>query len=577
MTGTRSHPAIFAGLMGSAAWATTPTIAFASPVESVMDAISHSMLLQFIVGCSLGAAVAGVVTIVSDRISSSKEAADEDEMPDDGFWQTSSLDLVSAKKRAGEQGTTGDLGRYRTGQITIDVPVVNKKRAGAQHFATTKDTAESKHVIAADAKRARAASNQGGRHFATSQVSTKAAPVASAQTTTRGRHFATAAQKVEPAVRNVANPPRTEHPAEVQRARKQPVATASKPAREAVNTRATSAQQRPVAMRSAQVDERAKMSRRERLLALPEIEPRRSTTHPVAAQQVSRQVSSQKVARVQDTMDVAFPEGMTPAAIAPAVSTPAPSVPVETKHEHLGITGRIRRQMRGVREVLMERLTEDALEGVPIITRADGSAIDVGASWFDQSFVPALASITGAHRIEDTTPRLGQETASRRINVEDASRAEYISHHVAEVNVGVFPEKRTGADLEHEDVWAQSMAAITETIDQDNPVGEFKDMVGGPATIDDPDGMEPPTGLLPLRPAMIRPDVVDTATYVDYLLRDEISNNGSHVLSQMPHAHLRVIEGGTGKIAMRRSADDSGPSKPRGRHFAVEPLVAEAL
>ena len=245
---------------------------------------------------------------------------------------------------------------------------------------------------------------------------------------------------------------------------------------------------------------------------------------------------------------------------------------------------------KGVREVLAERLGRDALDGVPIIERADGTTIDVTPSWFDQTLAPALASITGVTpRVEDTATRMEQQTTGvLRVQTDEPSRASYIAHRVAEVNVGIFPERRSGDELERGDVWEEALAAMGETIAQNNPPAPafgtpavFQDVVGGPSTIDDPDGLEGPTGFIPFRVPAAHPEVVDTETYVDYLLRDEISLNGSPVLNRSPHAHLRVIEGGTGKLRTRRRSEDTGsvnegrPAR-EGRHFAQPAFAAEA-
>ena len=159
------------------------------------------------------------------------------------------------------------------------------------------------------------------------------------------------------------------------------------------------------------------------------------------------------------------------------------------------------------------------------------------------------------------------------------ARASYISKHVAEVNVGMFPERRSASDLEHNDEWDMAIAAMNETIAQVSPT-PFRDVVGGPSTIDDPDGLEAPTGFIPFRVPAAHPEVVDMETYVDYLLRDELTQNGSTVLRQSPHAHLRVIEGGTGnlgttgKLRQRRRTGETG--NITGRHFAPS-YVREAL
>ena len=257
----------------------------------------------------------------------------------------------------------------------------------------------------------------------------------------------------------------------------------------------------------------------------------------------------------------------------------------------LSIRDRLAARTKNVREVLSARLGDDALSGVPVITRADGTSVDVNPTWFDQTVVPVLASITGvSQKIEDTASLRNTTSASTSLGNKLPSttdRATYISRHVAEVNEGMFPERRSSDELDHKDAFEEALAAMGETLGQpaeprmtvtpaviSNGV-VFHDVVGGPSTIDDPEGLEPPTGFIPFRVPASHPEVVDTETYVDYLLRDELSNSGQEVLRRSKHAHLRVIEGGTSPLRIRRKASDTGSSRPA-RHFATQSYAREA-
>ncbi|MDO4403496.1 MAG: hypothetical protein Q4C09_00535 [Atopobiaceae bacterium] len=250
-----------------------------------------------------------------------------------------------------------------------------------------------------------------------------------------------------------------------------------------------------------------------------------------------------------------------------------------TKASSPSVTGRLRIRERmaaktkGVRAVLAERLDANALDGVPIITKADGTVNDIAPSWFDQTLAPAigkrLSGITG--KLDDTAERV--PVSQDPDGLEATSRAAYIASHVAEVNEGMFPERRRVEDLENGDVWEQALAAMGETLGESPR--PFQDMVGGPSTIDDPEGLEAPTGFIPFRVPAAHPEVIDTDTYVDYLLREELSQNGSQTLRNSTHAHLRVIEGGTAPLRLRKRTEEPAP-KRRGRHFAKAPLAAEA-
>ena len=593
-TGSYRHPAVLAGLMGSAIWAGAPTVALASPVDDVVSAVSGSLLLQFVAGCAIGAAVAGVISFVADRLAAGYEdegegenegAADEQELQ----WTSSSLNLITAQEEAGEEDPTGDLGRFRTGQITIDFPVLGEQAvaqaiAGPRHFAPAGERRPEKRTtrrtgrhFAGAAKKAADVPAELASEAVASVVEAVAAiaPVAAvapvvAATPRRGRHFATspASDKVE-TMQAVASP-KEERPVEKN------AELTPDPTPIVVSTKAPA----PV----------PELHGRARLAALPVIESRHApvrTPHKTIADVVPEvAVSEEKPAEATGAIRDVVNERPVERPVAQTRSKHA-----AREQSELGFTGRLRMSMaaraKGVRAVLAERLGRDALDGVPIIERANGTTIEVTPSWFDQTVAPALASITGVtSRIEDTATRMEQTTGVLRVQTDEPSRASYIAHRVAEVNVGIFPERRSGDELERGDVWEEALAAMGETIAQNNPQAfgapaVFQDVVGGPSTIDDPDGLEGPTGFIPFRVPAAHPEVVDTETYVDYLLRDEISQNGSPVLNRSPHAHLRVIEGGTGKLRTRRRPEDSGPVKEgrparEGRHFAQPAFVAEA-
>jgi len=536
MTELKIHPAVFAGLLGSAAWG-VPEIALASPVDDVVEVVAGSVVLQFAIGCAAGAAIAGVIAFVADRIpAEAEEAAPVAQASEDDRWSSSSLNLVRAQALEADDDPTGDLGRFRTGQITIDLPVEEVKKSVAAKQTPHK-----------------------GRHFATATPSQRGIRIAAKRT---GRHFATAT-KQEPLVVSLLSP----EVASVARGRH---FAGNVPARAPEPVEAASVEQGPVASPAepvASADPRELL--RERLSQLPTIDSRYAK--PV-----------RPVVEIAPAVKPAAPVALAAKPVQPAARTEAP---VTSRREQsstdsgLGVTGRLRMRMaertRNVREVLAARLSGDVMDGVPIIQRADGSVSDVAPapSWFDQTLAPAIASLTG--RLDDTAARVPDQPAVEQpapaAVATDGSRASYIARHVAEVNEGMFPERRSAEDLEHEDVWEQALAAMGEAIAEETPV--FQDMVGGPSTIDDPDGLEGPTGFIPFRVPAAHPEVVDTETYVDYLLRDELSHNSSLIIRKSSHAHLRVIEGGTSPLRVRRRSDEDGAA---GRHFAPTRIAQEA-
>ena len=546
MTDRRSHPAVFAGLLGSAAWS-VPTVALANPLEDAGRAISGSLLLQFVVGCLAGAAIAGTASLIAERISDARELDAEDVgSKDESRWSSSSVDIARAQARAAQEekddDPTGDLGRFRTGQITIDLPLAQahadepkEQKASRPRHARHAKSPASAHVVA------KRPASTAGRHFSPASKSEPAvlsaavAPKASAK---RARHFATNAS--------------ASAPAPVQQAPEPQVVAVMHDMQKADDT---------FAGLNAQLIESA----------------------PIDAH------SAPSANRASEAAPVANRAGG---------EAYIPTASRETQVTgRLSIRDRLAARTKNVREVLSARLSDDALAGVPVITRADGSTVDVNPTWFDQTLVPMIASITGvSQKVEDTAsfrPQVsGTITASAatstRAKAPTASdRASYISRHVAEVNEGMFPERRSSDELDHEDAFEEALAAMGKALGQAEepkpaavppaapaaPV--FHDVVGGPSPIDAPEGLEPPTGFIPFRVPSSHPEVVDMETYVDYLLRDELSNSGQEVLRRSKHAHLRVIEGGTSPMRMRRKASDTGTVKPA-RHFARASYAREA-
>ncbi len=628
MTESRSHPAVFAGLLGSVTWG-VPKLAYASPLEEVGNAVMHSLVLQFLVGCAAGALVAGVVAGVGSLMERRREGSEvafpegaskrapkaeatieaeaEVEQPqanliplpeilDEDRWSESSLSLVRAQYQADLEESTGNLGRMRTGKLVIELEDREAQDA-AEAAAKTEIPSELREAAApATARRA--------RHFA--NATPMAAPVAARRA---GRHFKAApkpeamagiADAVELLKATPVAPLSARH---FSGAPAQTAAPVVQPVRQESEAPAT-----PVAA--------APTNPRARLANLPTIESRRRTSQAVAAIAAVPQVPVAP-APVQQPSLVAS----APAPAAQAVKETADGRLTMT--DKLTLRQRLAMRTKNVREVLAERLSPDAMDGIPHLERADGTVADIAPSWIDQTLVPALASITGiTGRLSDTTPRTAETlepvapasvptvlaspnqmvvptpapavpVAAPRPVVQPQmerpvaaaaseparplvgadSRAAYISKRVAEVNVGMFPERRKAEDLEHEDVWEVALAAMGENIRQQTPV--FQDVVGGPSTIDDPDGLEGPTGFIPFRVPAGRPDVVDTDSYINYLVDDELSQNDSPALQRSRHAYLRVIEGGTSPIRMRRKAGETG-NVAHGRHFAQPRYAAEA-
>lgn len=101
------------------------------------------------------------------------------------------------------------------------------------------------------------------------------------------------------------------------------------------------------------------------------------------------------------------------------------------------------------------------------------------------------------------------------------------------------------------------------------PLPSFGDAIGGTETIDEPEGLENPTSFIPFRAPTGHPEVVDTETYVDYLLDQEFSQNSSESARASSRNYLRLIEGGSQEL--RSTGKLRGPS---GRAHAQEKASA---
>lgn len=124
-------------------------------------------------------------------------------------------------------------------------------------------------------------------------------------------------------------------------------------------------------------------------------------------------------------------------------------------------------------------------------------------------------------------------------------------------------------------MWDAALAAMGERIDQMQSSPVFHDTVGGVDSIDEPEGLESPTRFIPFRTPAGHPEVVDTESYVDYLIGEEFSRNSSQAVRRQSREYLRVLRGGSQDLraTARHRTVRSGDYRPR--HMAV-PTAREA-
>lgn len=268
---------------------------------------------------------------------------------------------------------------------------------------------------------------------------------------------------------------------------------------------------------------------------------------------------------------------------------------------------RMAARARGVAEVLSERLSSSPMEGMPVITRADGTVGDVGESWWDAALSenqvstagPVLSDIDGvneslagnsavlftAQTPEEAQVDLGalrreQQAASVRPNEAAAAPAtvvaqdapaqqppvkgrETIGERVAHTEE-VFPNHEERWSSKQQDLWSVALAALDERYDEQVALGPdvgpaFGDSQASPldddtaAALDEPEGLEASTQFMPFRPQAGHPEVVDTEGYVDLLVNQELSRAKSPSVRRSFRDYLRLIDGGsTADMAVAR-------------------------
>ena len=261
---------------------------------------------------------------------------------------------------------------------------------------------------------------------------------------------------------------------------------------------------------------------------------------------------------------------------------------------------------KGAAAVLLERLGQDPMDGLPIIERADGTVGDVGTAWW-----------TKAVGEESITRDFGiAEIGAEAIPEDFTNHAADISSRISYVDQGVFPEKRTIDELEHADDWTLALAAMDEHLARHDQQQMCKyhpvqlPLIGQAAAEAEAASSVELSGAKPaashkVAAAQMRPSrepnyagVVAQSTAMPLI--KATNDTSSHVqdifdaveremaaelqaADERPTRELlRLIEGGTSKMKKISSLDlgdktsaDKASYKPR--HFAGElPLVREA-
>ena len=253
----------------------------------------------------------------------------------------------------------------------------------------------------------------------------------------------------------------------------------------------------------------------------------------------------------------------------------------------------------GVAAVLKSRIGSNMMDGIPVITRPDGSVGDVGTGWWERAVGPSAIESRVAFVEDDVIPSdftdpgirpmiampsyddLSAEQSRSSSGDEESelrsARSGAIAGRVAFVDEGVYPEKRTIDEVEAEDVWTSALKALDEKIEAQsaaNQATSFIDAVGDSDTIDEPDDMAADTQFIPFRTPAGHPEVVDTDSYVNYLIDEEFSHSSSTAVRRSSRDFLRMLEGGTSATSKHLAHRDA-PVR-HGRHFAKEETFVSA-
>ena len=322
----------------------------------------------------------------------------------------------------------------------------------------------------------------------------------------------------------------------------------------------------------------------------------------------SIRVQSAKLSAKKSQVVSTAAEGVLPvrAKKAPAHSTNDYAQIAENYTKLLSWRERTVARAKGAAAVLLERLGQDPMDGLPIIERADGTVGDVGTAWW-----------TKAVGEESITRDFGiAEIGAEAIPEDFTNHAADISSRISYVDQGVFPEKRTIDELEHVDDWTLALAAMDEHLARHDQQQMRKyhpvqlPLIGQAAAEAEATSPAELSGAKPAAPRKVAAAQVRVSREPNYAgvvaqstampLVKATNDTSSHVqdifdaveremaaelqaADERPTRELlRLIEGGTSKMKKISSLDlgeKTAADKPsyKPRHFAGElPLVREA-
>ncbi len=227
------------------------------------------------------------------------------------------------------------------------------------------------------------------------------------------------------------------------------------------------------------------------------------------------------------------------------------------------------------------RREADMMDGLPVITRADGSVADLGADWWNTSMglgaatkvesavsddgdslaIPSeFFAKTGKQRLVDAAREASSNNATAEFTKKD------ISERLAFVDEGLFPESH-GTDGIAEDDWASALRSMDDRFNlrQAKPKAPvyipFSDVVGGQDTLDEPESLGSSAPTAPLKPLAVRPRTAGLESRVNRLVGEGLEYGLAVAKTGAEGDDLRLIEGGASTTVLKRSAKKVSAAK----------------
>lgn len=201
---------------------------------------------------------------------------------------------------------------------------------------------------------------------------------------------------------------------------------------------------------------------------------------------------------------------------------------------------------KGVRETLTERISQKAskmMSDMPVIERADGTVGDIGETWWSEQHGAQSGELPGA-----TEAQMRSVTIAKRLNSFEEKPFD-INQEVAGFNEGSWDDALAAMEKNVVEDLALTMGDIMSATRSDMQGAKLEEAEEFDwIEMDEIDGLEQATEFLAFRVPGGHPEVQDTGSYVNYLVQDELSESANPLVKKHAASHLRVIEGGSGRI-----------------------------